>query len=74
MFTNIPIDLISKGIERRWDYITKNTTVPFNEFLIAVNFILNSTFFIFNHRFYKQVFGTPMGSISKSPVVDEIVL
>jgi len=71
LFTDIPMDLISKNIERRWDHITKNYYTV--EFLIAVNFILNSTFFIFNQRFYKQIFDTPMG-LPISSIVAEIVL
>ena len=73
LFTNIPIDLVSKSIEKRWDYIIKNTTIPLNEFLSAVNFVLDSMFFIFNQRFYKQIFGTLTGS-PISPNVAEIVL
>jgi len=59
--------------------IAKNTIIPLNKFLIAVNFVLESRFFIFNQRFYKQIFGrniilgTLMGS-PISPVVAEIVL
>ncbi|KAG5316643.1 SETMR methyltransferase, partial [Acromyrmex insinuator] len=37
-------------------HITKNNTMPLNEFLIAENFILDSMYFTFNHRFYKQIF------------------
>ena len=42
-----------------------------NEFIIAVRFILDSTFFAFNNRNYKQVFGTPMGS---SLIIADIVM
>ena len=38
------------------------TNISKEEFIIAVNFILNSTFSSFNQKIYKQVFGTPMGS------------
>jgi len=39
----------------------KNVTYR-REILGAVKFILDSTFFIFDDIFYKQIFGTPMGS------------
>ena len=37
------------------------------EFIVAVNFILNSTFFSFNQKIYKQVFGIPDSPLS--PVI-----
>lgn len=33
-----------------------------NEFLEAVEFVLQSNVFLFNGTYYKQVFGTAMGS------------
>jgi len=44
-----------------------------NEFLIAIRFVLNSSFFIFNGIIYQQTFGTPMGS-PLSPIVADIVM
>ncbi|XP_020298057.1 uncharacterized protein LOC109862415 [Pseudomyrmex gracilis] len=33
LFTNVPIDLVLKGIKIRWKYIRNNTTIPLNDFL-----------------------------------------
>ena len=33
-----------------------------NDFEIALNFCLNNTYFIFQGKFYQQIFGVPMGS------------
>lgn len=51
-----------ESILRRWSYVEKNCSIPRNEFLGAVRFVLNSTFFSFNNVHYQQTFGTPMDS------------
>ncbi|XP_018308772.1 uncharacterized protein [Mycetomoellerius zeteki] len=73
LFTNVPIELVSDGIAKRWEYISGKTVIPLNEFLIAVRLVLNSTFFMFNNKYYKQIFGTPMGS-PLSPIAADIVM
>jgi hypothetical protein len=73
LFSNVPMDLVTKSIKKKWNKIQCNTIIPLNEFLIGVNTVLNSMFFKFNHTVYKQIFGTPMGS-PLSPIITEIVL
>jgi len=51
LFTNIPKELIMNNIEKRWRYIEKKNLIPKNKFLyilIALNLILNSTYFTFD--------------------------
>ncbi|XP_025264619.1 uncharacterized protein LOC112637990 [Camponotus floridanus] len=73
LFTNIPLDLAIDSLSNRWDYIGGNCQIPRDEFLTAVRFVLNSTFFMFNGVCYQQTFGTPMGS-PLSPIIAEITL
>ncbi|KYN35748.1 hypothetical protein ALC56_09948, partial [Trachymyrmex septentrionalis] len=61
LFTNVPIELATENIVKRWDYIA-STAILLNQFLIVVRFVMNSTFFSFNNNFYKQIFGTFIGS------------
>lgn len=61
------------GIKRRWRFISENTNIPLKEFIIALRFILDSTYFVFNSVIYKQTFGSPMES-SLSPIIPDIVL
>jgi len=53
--------------------IEKNTTIPFDEFVSIINFILSSTYFTFNNIIYKQTYGTSMGSLL-SPIIADVVL
>jgi len=73
LFTNIPINLVNDSIMLRWENISLNTTLPIDEFLKGINLVLHSTVFKFDDKFYKQIFGTPMGS-PLSPIIANIVL
>jgi len=58
LFTNIPVELVIEEINRRWEYIEKETKIFKIEFIDAVRFVLNSIFFTFDNIIYKQIFGT----------------
>lgn len=73
LFTNIPIEFAINSVANRWNHISSGTLIPKEEFLLGIRLILNSTFFTFNKRIYKQIFGTPMGS-PLSPVIADMVL
>ena len=47
--------------------------IIYTQFTYAIETILDSTSFKFNDRFYKQVFGSPMGS-PLSPILADIVM
>ncbi|XP_071578466.1 uncharacterized protein [Temnothorax nylanderi] len=73
LFTNVPIERVLDSISVRWNFIAKNCNIPKSEFFTAVRLILNSTFFMFNGKIYRQTFGVPMGS-PLSPMAADIVL
>jgi len=73
LFTNISIELALKSVEDRWNHISLNCNIPKEEFLEAIKLILESTYFSFNNKIYKQKFETPMGS-PLSPVIVDIVM
>jgi len=71
LFSNILLNL--ENISNRWSQISRGTIIPKQEFINAIKIILDSTFFSFNNKIYKQKFGTPMGS-PLSPVIADIVM
>ena len=73
LFTNVPLDLAIDSINRRWIYIEKHTMISKNEFIRAIKFILDSTFFTFNNTTFKKIHGTPMGS-PLSPIIADLVM
>lgn len=73
LFTNVPVDYALESIRLRWDEIKNHTTLDEESFLEMVEIVLDSTFFQYQGKFYKQKFGIPMGS-PISPVVANIVL
>ena len=73
LFTNVPIELSIESILKRWNDISGGTSIPKDEFIIGIKLVLNSTYFSFNGRTYKQIYGTPMGS-PLSPIIADIVM
>ena len=70
LFTNVPIEIAVDCVNEQWSFISKDCSLPKNEFLGAIRFVLDSIFFSFDNKIYKQSFGTPMGS-PLSPVIAE---
>ncbi|XP_024871861.1 uncharacterized protein LOC112454599, partial [Temnothorax curvispinosus] len=73
LFTNIPKELVLRGIEKRWQDISGNTKLNLPQFLHAIELVLGSTSFSFNGDTYEQIFGSPMGS-PLSPILADIVM
>lgn len=53
--------------------ILAHIPLPQDEFIRAIELILNSTFFTFDNTIYRQTFGSPMGS-PLSPVIADLIL
>ena len=73
LFTNVPMDIAVDYVNKQWNFISKDCSLPKNEFLGAIRFVLDSTFFSFDNIIYKQNFGTSMGS-PLSPVIADLVM
>lgn len=56
LFTNISKELVIKGIEKRWNDISKKTRFSLPQFLHAIDLILSSINFSFNGQTYEQIF------------------
>ncbi|KYN29433.1 hypothetical protein ALC57_01100 [Trachymyrmex cornetzi] len=73
LFTNIPIDLTIESIDKKWNFVRDKINISKDEFMLGVRLVLNSTYFSFDGQFYKQNFGTLVGS-PLSPIVSDLVL
>jgi hypothetical protein len=74
LFTNIPIDLVLQIVNEKWSSIKNFTRIPKYAFLDLLKFcIIDSNFFLYKDRFYKQKSGLAMGS-SLSPILSDVVL
>lgn len=73
LFTNVLYDLTIADLSKRWEFIKKATRISLNEFLRGVSFVLNSTYFTFGGKFYRQTFGSPMGSPLSLVIVDIVL-
>jgi len=68
LFMNVPTDIAVDCVNEQWNVISSDCSLPKKEFLGAIQFVLDSTFFSFDNVIYKQSFGTPMGS-PISPII-----
>jgi hypothetical protein len=73
LFTNIPLQLVIDIINSKWESIENHCSFNQDQFNQIINFIFNNSYFILNNCYYKQVFGTPMGS-PLSPIIATIVM
>ena len=62
LFTNTPLELVRNAIEKRCNQIRLHCNIPLKEIIDTVTLLMDSTYFQFNNKFYKQIHGTPMGS------------
>ena len=77
LFTKIPVDLAIKVARNRLRYDDSNlwqrTSLPLEDITDLLSFCLNTTQFVFEGTYYKQVFGTAMGSPG-SAVIANLVM
>ncbi|XP_055589013.1 uncharacterized protein LOC129741318 [Uranotaenia lowii] len=74
LFTCIPKDLVLHDIIYNWDDIRDNANnINLDLFLEIVEFCFDCSFFRFDNKFYKQIFGTAMGN-PLSPILADLVM
>ena len=65
LFTKIPVDLTKSIIIKLLksdNCLHERTNLTFEEVVEGINLCLNNTYIQFRGKFYKQIFGVPMGS------------
>ncbi|XP_055590872.1 uncharacterized protein LOC129742954 [Uranotaenia lowii] len=73
LFTNTPKRLIIHDIIMNWDTIGKATNINLDIFIEMIELCLESCYFIFGQKFYRQKEGTAMGSPT-SPILCDLVM
>ena len=71
LFTSVPVDRASTIIHQRLitdDTLTDRTKISVENILALLRFVLNTTYFIYNGTYYRQIHGAAMGS-PVSPIV-----
>lgn len=71
LFTNIPFNLITRILRKKWSIVQPTTTIKLEEFIKLLNFCLvESSYFVFNGKIYQQLDGLPMGNCLASVLAD----
>ena len=76
LFTKIPVDLAIKVSTNRLRYddsLWQRTSLPLDDITDLLSFCLNTAQCVFEGTYYKQVFGTAMGSLV-SAVIANLVM
>lgn len=67
------MDLALQAINNNWNQIKLFTNIPKDDFIDAITFVLNSTYFTYKNQTFSQIYGAPMGSPLSSTIA-ELVL
>lgn len=74
LFTNVPRDLAIETIKSEWDSsIAQHTPVPLDVFIELIHLIMDSGYFQFGGKIYRQIEGMPMGNCL-SPSIADLVM
>lgn len=73
LYTNIPIELVTKIIEEKWIQLKNYTTLSKNEFIEGLNLTLSNNYFQFQDNFYLQIDGCAMGSPISSTIAQLVM-
>jgi len=71
LFTNVPTDFIVNNIMKRWNYMSRNTSIPMKELLATIAMI--QPFLHLTYNFINRFFGT-LVDFPLSPVLTDIIL
>ena len=62
LFTSIPSELVVNVLNQEWQRIELVTNIDRVTFFKIIQFLFDSSYFVYDDTYYQQIFGTPMGS------------
>lgn len=62
LFMNISCDMVLNRFYHRFSSVNSKSKISFMDILRATEFLFGNNSFSFNGNYYRQIFGTPMGS------------
>lgn len=74
MFTMIPLSLVYKSLQKRWDTISNDTSIPWPFFKEMVKFCLADTNYVaWNGKYFRQKDGLTIGGCCSAIMADFVV-
>lgn len=73
LYTNIPITLISDILTKKWVLLKQHTSLTLDDFINAVNLVLNNSYFQYENDFFQQLNGCAMGSPISSTIAQLVM-
>lgn len=73
LFSNITLNMVIKVVTDKWNNIKKHTSLGLEEFTSLLVFVFDTSYCSFDGKFYKQLQGSPMGSVL-SPVLAQYIM
>ncbi|XP_044754973.1 uncharacterized protein LOC123313928 [Coccinella septempunctata] len=73
LFTNVPLSLVTQLVIKHWNLISCYTVLDKKSFLLLLDTYFESSYFVFNCQFYKQLDGNPMGAPASNSIAEFVM-
>ena len=74
LFTNVPVTTACELIRKHWAHVQPNTPLDADSFIAGILLCAEATIIQFHHKFYRQIFGCPMGSALSGALANIVMI